>query len=158
MNQLARLLPSSHIVIDQACSNKKRAFEALAQLFETHHKVASSAAYDALFTREKLGSTGLGEAVAIPHGRVKGLKETLCAVMRLAAPIPFEAPDGKPVQVLIALLVPENANQKHLDVLAELAQMLSSADFRHTLMAANDTAIIHRLFLTWEPAPMHGAD
>ncbi len=150
MNQVARLLPSSHIVLDVACSNKKRAFEALAQLFEMHHKIASSAAYDALFTREKLGSTGLGEGVAIPHGRVKGLKETLCAVMRLAQPIPFEAPDGKPVQLLIALLVPENANQKHLDVLSELAQMLSSPDFRHTLLTASDTAHIHRQFLTWQ--------
>ena len=158
MNQFARLLPSSHIVLDQPCSNKKRAFEALAQLFETHHKVASSAAYDALFTREKLGSTGLGEAVAIPHGRVKGLKETLCAVMRLAQPIPFEAPDGKPVQVLIALLVPENANQRHLDVLAELAHMLASPAVRQTLLTADDTAIIHRLFLTWEPASLPSAD
>lgn len=150
MNHFTRLLPSSHIVLDVACSNKKRAFEALAQLFETHHQVARSAAYDALFTREKLGSTGLGEAVAIPHGRVKGLKETLCAVMRLSQAIPFEAPDGKPVQILIALLVPENANQKHLDVLSELAQMLSSPAFRQTLHLATDTAEIHRQFLTWQ--------
>lgn len=136
MNLVSRHLSVNHIVLDAPYSNKKRAFEAIAQLFETHSRIPRSAAFDALFARERMGSTGLGYGVAVPHGRVKGLKETLCAVVRLTAPIPFEAPDALPVQVMVVLLVPENANQKHLDLLAELASLLSIASFRQSLLSA----------------------
>jgi nitrogen PTS system EIIA component len=148
MNLISRHLMASHIVLDAPFSNKKRAFEAIAQLFEDHNKLARSGAYDALFTRERMGSTGLGQGVAIPHGRVKGLKEPLCAVIRLAKPIPFEAPDDLPVQLLVALMAPENANQKHLDLLGELAQLLSSSQFRSDLLSAPTASDVHRLFLT----------
>lgn len=148
MNLISRHLNADTIVLDAPYSNKKRAFEAIAQLFENTHGVARSAAYDALFTRERMGSTGLGHGVAVPHGRVKGLKETLCAVIRLAAPIPFEAPDQLPVQLMVVMLVPENANQKHLDLLGELAALLSSATFRNTLITAQSVSDVHRTFLT----------
>ncbi len=148
MNLISRHLQASHIVLDAPYVNKKRAFEAIAQLFEDHNKLARSAAYDALFTRERMGSTGLGQGVAIPHGRVKGLKDTLCAVIRLAKPIPFEAPDNLPVQMMVVLMVPENANQKHLDLLGELAALLSSESFRASLLAAPTVNDLHRLFLT----------
>jgi nitrogen PTS system EIIA component len=148
MNLISRHLQASHIVLDAPYANKKRTFEAIAQLFEDHSRLARSAAYDALFARERMGSTGLGHGVAIPHGRVKGLKDTLCAVIRLAAPIPFEAPDSLPVQLLVVLLVPENANQKHLELLGELAGLLSSDTFRASLLAAPTASDVHRLFLT----------
>jgi nitrogen PTS system EIIA component len=148
MNLISRHLHASHIVLDAPYVNKKRAFEAIAQLFEDQNKLARSAAYDALFTRERMGSTGLGHGVAIPHGRVKGLKDTLCAVIRLATPIPFEAPDNLPVALMIVLMVPENANQKHLDLLGELAALLSSDTFRSNLLAAPTISDMHRLFLT----------
>jgi PTS system nitrogen regulatory IIA component len=148
MNLISRHLNAKTIVLDAPYTNKKRAFEAIAQLFENEHSIARSAAYDALFTRERMGSTGLGHGVAIPHGRVKGLKDTLCAVIRLAAAIPFEAPDQLPVQLMVVLLVPENANQKHLDLLGELASLLSSSEFRATLLAATTVSDVHRTFLT----------
>ncbi len=148
MNLISRHLNANTIVLDAPYTNKKRAFEAIAQLFENEHSVARSAAYEALFTRERMGSTGLGHGVAIPHGRVKGLKDTLCAVIRLATPIPFEAPDQLPVQLMVVLLVPENANQKHLDLLGELAALLSSAPFRDTLANAPTVSDVHRAFLT----------
>lgn len=151
MNLISRYLHASHIVLQAPYSNKKRAFEAVAQLFEDHNKLARSAAYDALFTRERMGSTALGQGVAIPHGRVKGLKDTLCAVVRLASAIPFEAPDNVPVQLLVVLLVPENANQKHLDLLGELASFLSIDSFRASLLAAPTASDVHRLFLTAQP-------
>jgi nitrogen PTS system EIIA component len=148
MNLISRHLNANTIVLDAHYTNKKRAFEAIAQLFENEHSIARSAAYDALFTRERMGSTGLGHGVAIPHGRVKGLKDTLCAVIRLAAAIPFEAPDQLPVQLMVVLLVPENANQKHLDLLGELAALLSSSEFRAALLAAPTVSDVHRTFLT----------
>ena len=158
MNLIARHLRADAIVLDATCANKKRAFEQLAQLFEDRHGLARSAAFDALFVRERMGSTGLGEGVAIPHGRVKGLKDTLCAVMRLAEPIPFEAPDNAPVRLLVALMVPENANQAHLDLLGELAQMMSQAAFRQLLLSAADASSVHKQFLLWQPDALGGSD
>ena len=82
---------------------------------------------DSLFARERLGSTGLGHGVAIPHGRIKGLKAPMAAVFQLASPIGFDAPDEQPVNLLIFLLVPEAATQKHLEILSEIAELLSDA-------------------------------
>lgn len=154
MNLISRHLQASHVVLDAPYANKKRAFEAIAQLFEDHSKIARSAAYDALFTRERMGSTGLGQGVAIPHGRVKGLKEPLCAVIRLAQAIPFEAPDNAPVKLMVVLMVPENANQKHLDLLGEIATLMSSESFRNDVLNAAEPSDVIRLFLS---TPAHAA-
>ena len=74
MNQIASLLPLDNVVANLDASSKKRVFEQVGILFENHQSVARSTVYDALFAREKLGSTGLGQGIAIPHGRIKGLK------------------------------------------------------------------------------------
>ncbi|HXF46406.1 MAG TPA: PTS sugar transporter subunit IIA, partial [Burkholderiaceae bacterium] len=89
--------------------------------------------------------------VAIPHGRIKGLKEAAAAFIRLAEPVPFDAPDGRPVRLLIFLLVPEQATQQHLDILSELAQMLSDKSFRESLLTATEPAAVHALLANWEP-------
>jgi PTS system nitrogen regulatory IIA component len=102
-----------------------------------------------LFAREKLGSTGLGQGIAIPHGRIKGLKTPIGAFVRLAAPVQFDAPDGKPVDLVFVLLVPEAANEHHLQLLSELAQMFSDKSFREQLAAAADAAALHGLFANW---------
>ena len=108
--------------------------------------------FDSLFAREKLGSTGLGQGVAIPHGRIKGLKEAVGAFVRLPAPVPFDAPDGKPVNLLFVLLVPEQATEQHLQILSELAQMFSDRALREQLAAAPTTRPLHALIASWEPA------
>jgi len=81
--------------------------------------------------------------VAIPHGRIKGLKEAVAAFVRVAEPIPFDAPDGQPVSVMVFLLVPEQASQAHLDLLSELAQMLSDKAFRQSLLDAPTPEAVH---------------
>ena len=106
--------------------------------------------YDALFAREKLGSTGLGLGVAIPHGRIKGLKQATGAFVRLQTPVPFESPDGNPVDLVFVLLVPEAATDQHLALLSELAQMLSERAFRQKLYAAADANALHQLFVDWQ--------
>ena len=106
---------------------------------------------DNLFARERLGSTGLGHGVAIPHGRIKGLKNPLAAVMRVAQPIPFDAPDDEPVSLLIFLLVPEAATQRHLEILSEIAEMLSDRDLRERLKLAEDASALHKLIADWAP-------
>ena len=107
--------------------------------------------FDSLFAREKLGSTGLGHGVAIPHGRIKGLKEALLACIRLAQPVPFDAPDGQPVTLVFVLLVPEQATERHLQILSELAQLLSDRPLREALARAPDAAALHGLVAAWQP-------
>jgi PTS system nitrogen regulatory IIA component len=149
MNQIASLLPLENVVADLDASSKKRVFEQAGILFENQQSVARSAVYDALFAREKLGSTGLGQGIAIPHGRIKGLKTPVGAFVRLAAPVQFDAPDGKLVGLVFVLLVPEAANEHHLQLLSELAQMFSDRGFREQLATAADAAALHRLFANW---------
>lgn len=146
MSLLASILPAGNIVLDLEAGSKKRVFEQAALLFENQHGIARAQVFDSLFAREKLGSTGLGQGVAIPHGRIKGLKDAHGAFLRLAAPVPFDSPDGKPVSLLFVLLVPEQANELHLQLLSELAQRFSERNFREALAAAPDGAAAHGLF------------
>ena len=151
MNRLAAILPLSNVLVNVDATSKKRAFEHAGLLFENEHAIARATVADNLFARERLGSTGLGHGVAIPHGRIKGLKEAVAAFVRLAEPIAFDAPDGRPVRILVVLLVPEQATQQHLDILSELAQMLSDRTFRENLLAAADPSVAHTLLAQWEP-------
>ena len=107
--------------------------------------------FDSLLARERLGSTGLGQGVAIPHGRIKGLKDSLCAFVRLAQPVPFDAPDGNPVSLVFVLLVPEQATEKHLQLLSELAQMFSDKALREAMNQAPDAGALHKLITAWRP-------
>jgi PTS system nitrogen regulatory IIA component len=149
MNEIAKLLPPENVLVGLDASSKKRVFEQAGLLFENRHGIARSLVYDALFAREKLGSTGLGQGIAIPHGRIKGLKEARGAFLRLATPVQFDSPDGKPVGAIFVLLVPEAATEHHLQLLSELAQMFSDKAFRERLAAAPDAATTHKLFADW---------
>lgn len=151
MNLISRLLPPANVLLDLPASSKKRAFEQAGLLFENNQGVARAKVFDSLFARERLGSTGLGQGVAIPHGRIKGLKEAIAAFVRVAEPVPFDAPDGQPVSVMIFLLVPEQASQQHLDLLSELAQMLSDKAFRQSLLEAPTPDAVHAALTAWEP-------
>ena len=146
MSLLAKLLPESHVVLGVEVTSKKRLFEQVGLLFENTHGIGSGVVFDSLFAREKLGSTGLGQGVAIPHGRIKGLKEASGAFLRLAQPLPFEAPDGRPVSLVFALLVPEQATEQHLQILSELAERFSDPGFRETLMTTAERSAVTRAF------------
>jgi PTS system nitrogen regulatory IIA component len=151
MSLIAKLLPQGNVVTDLQVSSKKRLFEQAGLLFENRHGIAKSIVFDSLFARERLGSTGLGQGVAIPHGRIKGLKESLCAFMRVAQPVPFDAPDGNPVSLVFVLLVPEQATEKHLQMLSELAQMFSDKALREAMGRAPDAPALHQLITAWRP-------
>lgn len=146
MNPLTNLLPVSQVVLDLDASSKKRVFEQAGMLFEKHLGLARSVVFDSLFAREKLGSTGLGQGIAIPHGRIKGLKQAAGAFLRLATPVPFDSPDGRPVNLLFVLLVPEQATEEHLQILSELAQRFAERPFREALLAAPDSTAVVNLF------------
>jgi PTS system nitrogen regulatory IIA component len=151
MNLIAPLLPVSNVMLDVDVSSKKRVFEQVGLRFENNHQLARSQVFDSLFAREKLGSTGLGQGVAIPHGRIKGLKEALGALVRMKQAVPFDAPDGQPVGLIFVLLVPDRATDVHLQILSELAQMFSDKAFRERLLAAPSAPELHQLITQWQP-------
>ncbi len=151
MSLINKILPSSNVFLDLEVGSKKRVFEHVSILFENSHGIARSVIFDSLFAREKLGSTGLGQGVAIPHGRIKGLKEATGAFVRLKEPIPFDAPDGKPVSLIFVMLAPANATDLHLQILSELAQLFSDKQMRDQLLAVSDVAEAWKLISTWEP-------
>lgn len=145
MSQIDKLLPLANILLDLEAGSKKRVFEQAALLFENNRGIARSTVFDSLFARERLGSTGLGQGIAIPHGRIKGLREACGAFIRLRTPVPFDSPDGKPVAQLFVLLVPEQATEEHLQILSELAQRFSDRACREALASAPDAGAIRTL-------------
>jgi len=152
MNRLASILSPAQVLAHVEVTSKKRAFEEAGLLFENLHGLSRALVTDSLFSRERLGSTGLGHGVAIPHGRIKGLKAPMAAVFQLANPIGFDAPDDQVVGLLIFLLVPEAATQKHLEILSEIAELLSDAELREKLIASTDGAQLHALIAGWQSA------
>jgi len=152
MNRLSAILPAEHVLVALDATSKKRAFEEAGLLFEALHGLNRALITDSLFARERLGSTGLGHGVAIPHGRIKGLKQPLAAAIQLAEPIGFDAPDEQPVRLMFFLLVPEAATQKHLEILSDIAELLSDATLREQMKACTAAAELHRLIHSWQSA------
>ncbi|MFZ6862195.1 PTS sugar transporter subunit IIA [Undibacterium sp. Ji67W] len=151
MTNIAKILPLANVLLDLEISSKKRAFEQAGLLFENNCSIARSTVSDNLFARERLGSTGLGHGVAVPHGRIKGLKAPIAALVRLKEAIPFESPDAQPVNLLIFLLMPDNVTQQHLEILSEIAEMLSNEGFRNELNSEPSASVIYEKILAWRP-------
>ncbi len=151
MNLIAKLLPVSNILLDADLTSKKRVFEQAGLLLENNESISRSLIFDSLFAREKLGSTGLGQGVAIPHGRIKGLKAATGAMIRVQSAVPFDAPDGQNVKLIFVLLVPERATDEHLQILSELAQMFCDKPFRERLLNTATPADLQQLITQWEP-------
>ena len=151
MNLITPLLQPGNVLVDVETTSKKRLFEQVGLLFQAGHDVVAGEVFDSLFSREKLGSTALGYGIAIPHGRIKHLKETARAFFRLKQPTDFDAPDGQPVDLVFILLAPAAATDIHLQILGELAAMFSDESFRARLRGAADAATLHRLITEWTP-------
>lgn len=148
---LLRLLGEDGVLLDWSVTSKKRLFEQVGIHLENRLGLGRAQVYDALFKRERLGSTGLGQGVAIPHGRIKGLKDAVGLLIRLEHPLPFEAPDGLPVQLIFVLLVPHQATDIHLELLSLLAQMFSHRGLREAMQVAPDADSIRSMIREWQP-------
>ena len=153
MNQIAELLPTANIALDVDVASKSRLFEVAGAVFAAGSRLDAATIASSLAARERLGSTGLGQGIAIPHGRIKGLAHAIGAFLRLKQPIAFDAPDGKPVSHVFVLLVPEQATDLHLQLLSELAQMFSERAFRDQLAMATGVMDLAALFHSWQPSP-----
>ena len=148
---LLDLLAPARVIAGAKVSSKKRLLELLAQQVADGDADRERALFDSLCQRERLGSTGLGHGVAIPHGRSPAMAVATGAVLKLAEPVDFGASDGQPVDLLFALAVPEHFTQQHLVLLAQLAEMFSDEGFRDRLRAAPDSDALYRLLADWRP-------
>ncbi|MEE9342023.1 MAG: PTS sugar transporter subunit IIA [Gammaproteobacteria bacterium] len=123
----------------QACASKKSSLEMLGTLLaDSTPDLNQLEIFDSLLSRERLGSTGLGNGVALPHGRIQGLKKPLCALLTLENGVDFDATDKKPVDIMFALIVPEESTDDHLQLLAEFARLFSQQGFCSHLRKMKD--------------------
>jgi PTS system nitrogen regulatory IIA component len=150
--QLSQYLKSNTIACKQPANSKKRALEILSQyLALSQPDLNESDVFDHLVERERLGSTGLGEGVAIPHCRMAGAEQAMIAMITLDQGIDFDARDGKPVDLLFALVVPEDCTETHLKLLATAAEMFSDSEFCAHLRACRSSEPLYELLLNWQP-------
>jgi PTS system nitrogen regulatory IIA component len=152
----ADLLSPERVVLLHSASSKKRVLEGLsAQLASAIPNLSEIEIFNSLIARERLGSTGLGNGVAIPHARMAGVEDAIGAVMKLEQGVDYDALDQRPVDLLFALLVPENATEKHLELLSLLAEVFSDATSLAKLRAAQDADSLLSLFN--DEIPSHAA-
>ena len=155
MNLIQKLLRQDHIALDLDVASKKRVFEHIGLMFENTQQISHTLVFDSLLNRERLGSTGLGYGVAIPHGRLKKLRDASGAFVRTLTPIPFESPDGQPVNLIFVVLVPEHATEQHLQILSELAQVFSDPAIREALNACKSAADAYQILTDWSSYAPH---
>lgn len=149
MSLIAQFLAIDRIRLDLAASTRRQVFEDLARLCAEPSGIAAPRILDSLEARERLGSTGLGQGIAFPHARLKGLQHPCAAFARLRPPIPCGAPDGKPVSEMLMLLVPERATEFHLQLLADAAQLFGDRRFRDHIRAQTDAGAVLQAFTDW---------
>jgi nitrogen PTS system EIIA component len=143
---LAQLLSPDHVLLGLDVASRESLFVQLGRFCEQRYGLPAATVIAGLEAREALGSTGLGQGVAVPHGQIKGLRRAMTLYVRPATPIPFDAPDGNPVSDVVVLLVPEWANSTHLHLLADVAQRFCDHCFREQLHACFDAQAVCQLF------------
>jgi PTS system nitrogen regulatory IIA component len=148
---IADIISPDRVVCDLDATSKKRALEQLSDMLASN-SITPQDVVDSLIARERLGSTGIGYGVAIPHGRIKNTDHAIAAFVQLHEAIDFDAADDQAVDLLFALLVPENSTSEHLELLAELAEMFSDKAFRDKLRATKDRDAIYNLLSSWKKA------
>jgi len=148
-HRIADFLSADDIFLDLPATGKAELFNFIGRHMEKSRGISSTMVARSLARREQIGSTGLGRGVAIPHARIERLDRTLGCYARLRTPIPFQAPDGKPVIDVLTLLVPSPSTDEHLLVLAEATQLFVSRRFRDAVHACSDNGEVLRLFSSW---------
>lgn len=135
--KITDMLKREFVLEQLKAGNKRDALAELAGVFaQGRIKVDSEAMLHVLLERERLGSTGIGDGIAIPHGKLPGLEEMVVSFGRSREGIAFEAMDGKPVHLFFLLMAPENSAGQHLKALAKISRMLKDANFRKDLLDA----------------------
>ncbi|GHD25788.1 PTS IIA-like nitrogen regulatory protein PtsN [Parahalioglobus pacificus] len=150
MDVLKQLLTPGRTLCKAPGASKKRLLQTVAQLIaEDQISLDATELFTQLVAREKLGSTGLGDGIAIPHCRIENCVHPLGTLVTLDKPVPFDSPDGQPVDLMFVLLVPDEAHQEHLDILASLARLFSQTDFCDTLRSQAEPAQLYQTAVNW---------
>ncbi|CRM82542.1 PTS system transporter subunit IIA [Pseudomonas sp. FH4] len=148
MIRLETILTPGRSLVNVPGGSKKKALEQIANLIGREvPELDTQDVYEALIAREKLGSTGFGNGIAIPHCRLKGCETPVSALLHLEAPIDFDAIDGAPVDLLFVLLVPEAATDAHLELLRQIASMLDREEVRKKLRSASTNEALYQVVL-----------
>jgi PTS system nitrogen regulatory IIA component len=127
--------------------SKKRLLEDISELLARKApQLSQTEIFESLINREKLGSTGLGKGVAIPHGRMAALDRAVCAFIKLGTPVDFDATDDQPVDMVFALLVPENSTEEHLQILSTIAELFSNERFCASMRQCTNDECVYQLF------------
>ena len=135
---IADLLHPDRVDLDCPVTSKKRLMEHVASMLSRRAEIDEQSVFRVLIERERLGSTGVGHGVALPHGRMEDIDDAILALATLNEPLDYQAPDKQDVQIVVGLLVPQNASDTHLQILAHLAHLLSQPELRRGLLRAND--------------------
>lgn len=155
MNRVVDLLAENRIAVGVELASKKRILEYMSGLLtEGMQELSFGAVFDSLVARERLGSTGLGHGVALPHGRIANITGARGAFVQLKQSVDFDASDHDSVDLIFALLVPLEATEQHLNILASLAELFSDAQLRQQLRLATTSAQLHQYLAGWEPSPV----
>ena len=155
---ISDLLSLESIRLDVQCSSKKKLLEIISkELAEDNKDIGAREIFESLFARERLGSTGLGKGVAIPHGRIKGNNSIQAIFVRLKKPLPFESADGEPVDLLFAMTVPENCSEDHLKLLANIAELFSDPELLKALREADSAITALKLLSGLKPNAHNGS-
>lgn len=149
--KIADLLTLDRVVAGLQVSSKKRLLEQVSELIvQGSPELSASEIFEGLFARERLGSTGLGEGVAIPHGRIKGAQAAVGGFVQLQQPIDYDAIDSRPVDLLFCLIVPEESTEEHLQILATLAALFSNKALCQQLRETTDRNVLYKLLTQFE--------
>ena len=150
--EIGDIIIPERVACDVDVSSKKRALETISDIIvgDDDDNLAVQDVCESLLARERLGSTGIGSGVAIPQGRLKNTTKTIAAFIRLHNGIDYDAIDNQAVDLLFALLVPENSTDEHLKILAELAEMFSKEAFRDKLRETKDRTALFHLLQNWK--------
>jgi len=144
--KVSEILTQDRVVCDVTGSSKKAALEMLAELIASaDQNMTQTEVFESLVARERLGSTGLGHGIALPHGRRKGGHKTIGAFIRLQTGIPYDAIDQKPVDLFFALLVPEESTEEHLEILSRLAGMFSNDEIVNEIRSSDSPEAIYSI-------------
>lgn len=146
LNTIAKYLWPEDILLDIEVASKSQLFDAIGRHMEREHAMPRERLVVGLSRREQVGSTGLGEGVAIPHTRVEHLSRIHLAYLRLNSPLLFDAPDDRPVYDVLVILVPKQATEEHLLILADAAQLFSDRQFRERLHSCHHALEVMALF------------
>ena len=143
--QITDMFRKEYIIEDLKAHTKRAVLSELSEIFTRNHsKIQDEAMVEVLLEREKLGSTGIGDGIAIPHGKLKGLESLVISFGRSSEGIDFDSIDGKPVYLFFLLMAPESSTGQHLKALAKISRMLKDPEFRNSLLSAKNAEELYR--------------